>query len=181
MAQLCCSNCGGLFNGGNCPSCSILGSGNEFLHDPNPLPYDNTPDFSYQPPQHHVDTYSCELCRNNSHYGYDCPRRLLLVNEREPCYNQNFSDNHYPQNSMSFSQLGYENYGGPYESFQCQPMNQNYFEPNYSGFDQSQQYSIDHEEDLNQQQMNNAIEDKMQESHNELLNMVKLFFEHILR
>nr|GEX21403.1 hypothetical protein [Tanacetum cinerariifolium] len=41
-------------------------------------------------------------------------------------------------------------------------------------------YSIDHQEDLNQQQINNAIEDKMKESHNELLNMVKLFFEHIL-
>nr|GFC87678.1 hypothetical protein [Tanacetum cinerariifolium] len=34
---------------------------------------------------------------------------------------------------------------------------------------------------LNQQQINNAIDDKMKESHNELLNMVKLFFEHILR
>nr|GEV33126.1 hypothetical protein [Tanacetum cinerariifolium] len=22
---------------------------------------------------HHVETYSCELCGNNSHYGYDCP------------------------------------------------------------------------------------------------------------
>nr|GEX71732.1 hypothetical protein [Tanacetum cinerariifolium] len=43
------------------------------------------------------------------------------------------------------------------------------------------QYSINHQEDLNQQQMNNAIEDKMKESHNELLNMVKLFCEHILR
>nr|GEY16097.1 hypothetical protein [Tanacetum cinerariifolium] len=68
-----CSNCGGLFNGGNCPSCSIVGSGNEFFHGPNPLPYDNTSDFSYQPPQHHVDTYSCELCANDSHYGYDSP------------------------------------------------------------------------------------------------------------
>nr|GEU68785.1 integrase, catalytic region, zinc finger, CCHC-type, peptidase aspartic, catalytic [Tanacetum cinerariifolium] len=60
-------------------------------------------------------------------------------------------------------------------------MNQNYFEPNYSGFDQPQQYSIDHQEDLNQQQMNNVIKDKMKESHNELLNMVTLFCEHILR
>nr|GEX52446.1 hypothetical protein [Tanacetum cinerariifolium] len=58
MAQMRCSKCGGLFNGGNCPSCSIVGYGNEFVHDPNPLPYDNTPDFSYQPLQHHVDTYS---------------------------------------------------------------------------------------------------------------------------
>nr|GEZ20995.1 hypothetical protein [Tanacetum cinerariifolium] len=65
--------CGGTFNGRNYPSCSIVGSGNEFVHDPNPLPYDNTPDFSYQPPQHHVDTYLCEFCGNDSHYGCDCP------------------------------------------------------------------------------------------------------------
>nr|GEY15904.1 hypothetical protein [Tanacetum cinerariifolium] len=60
----------------------------------------------------------------------------------------------------------------------------NYFEPNYSGFDQPQQYSIDHQEDLNQQQMNNVrntFEDKIKESHNEVLNMLKLFYENILR
>ncbi|GJZ91410.1 hypothetical protein Tco_0663337 [Tanacetum coccineum] len=44
MAQLSCSHCGGLFNGGNCPSCSIVGARNEFVHDPNPFPYNNTPD-----------------------------------------------------------------------------------------------------------------------------------------
>nr|GEY94955.1 hypothetical protein [Tanacetum cinerariifolium] len=55
MAQLRCSNCGGLFNGGNCLSCSIVGYENEFVHVPNPLPYDNTLEFSYQPPQHHGD------------------------------------------------------------------------------------------------------------------------------
>nr|GEY37553.1 hypothetical protein [Tanacetum cinerariifolium] len=78
MAQLSCSNCGGLFNGGNCPSCSIVGAESKFIHNPNPFSYDNTPNFSYQPPQHHVETYSCELCGNNSHYGYDCPPRFPL-------------------------------------------------------------------------------------------------------
>ncbi|GJX23923.1 hypothetical protein Tco_0228368 [Tanacetum coccineum] len=78
MAQQSCSYCGGPFNGGNCPSCSIVGAGNEFVHDPNPFPYDNTPDFYDQPPQHHVETYSCELCGNDSHYGYDCPPRFPL-------------------------------------------------------------------------------------------------------
>ncbi|GKA38563.1 hypothetical protein Tco_0731114 [Tanacetum coccineum] len=78
MAQQSCSYCGGPFNGGNCLSCNIVGAGNEFVHDPNPFPYDNTPDFYDQPPQHHVETYSCELCGNDSHYGYDCPPRFLL-------------------------------------------------------------------------------------------------------
>nr|GEX10474.1 hypothetical protein [Tanacetum cinerariifolium] len=104
MAQLSCSNCGGLFNGGNCPSYSIVVAENELVHDPNQFPYDNTPDFSYQPPQHHVETYSCELCGNDSQYGYDCPPQFLLVYEQEPSYNQNFGDNYYSQNSPSFPQ-----------------------------------------------------------------------------
>nr|GEU37462.1 hypothetical protein [Tanacetum cinerariifolium] len=77
MAQLRCSNCG-LFNGGICLSCSIVGFKNEFINDPKN--YDNTPDFSYQPPQHHVDTYSCGLCGNDSHYGYDFPPRNEKLN-----------------------------------------------------------------------------------------------------
>ncbi|GJV92554.1 retrovirus-related pol polyprotein from transposon TNT 1-94, partial [Tanacetum coccineum] len=84
MAQQSCSYCGGPFNSKNCPSCSIVGVGNELLHDPNPFSYDNTPDFYDQPPQHHVETYSCELCGNDSHYGYDFPPRFPLVYEQEP-------------------------------------------------------------------------------------------------
>nr|GEU69064.1 hypothetical protein [Tanacetum cinerariifolium] len=134
MAQQSCSYCGGPFNGGNYLSCSIIGARNEFVHDPNSFPYDNTPEFYDQPPQHHVETYSCELCGNDSHYGYDFPPWFSLVYEQEPSYNQNFSDNYYPQNPSTFPKqyLCCENYGGPHESFQCQPMNQNYFEPNPS-------------------------------------------------
>nr|GEZ40767.1 hypothetical protein [Tanacetum cinerariifolium] len=79
MAQQSCSYCGGPFNGGNYPSCNIVGAGNEFVHDPNPFPYDNTPDFYDQPPPHHIETYSCELCGNDSHYGYDCPPSFSLL------------------------------------------------------------------------------------------------------
>ncbi|GJV94932.1 hypothetical protein Tco_1546509 [Tanacetum coccineum] len=122
MAQQSCSYCGGPFNDGNYPSCSIVGAENEFVHDPNPFLYDNTPDFYDQSPQHHVETYSCELCGNDSHYGYDCPPRFPLVYEQ-----------------------------GPHENFQCQPRNQNYFKsnpcynPNSYGFDQPTQTSIDHQ------------------------------------
>ncbi|GJX36730.1 hypothetical protein Tco_0248287, partial [Tanacetum coccineum] len=140
-----CSWCGGPFNGGNCPGCSSVGSGNEFVYDPNPYSYNETPDFSYPPPQPQYETYSCELCGNDSHYGYDCPPRVPLVYEQEPCYNQNFSDNYYPQNSPSF--LCCDNYGGPHESFQCQPMNQNFYNSNSFGFDQSQppQFPVIHQ------------------------------------
>ncbi|GKB85472.1 hypothetical protein Tco_0957744 [Tanacetum coccineum] len=111
-----CSWCGGPFNGGNCRCCTNVSFGDDFVRNPDPISYNETPDFSYPPPQ--PQTYSCELCGNDSHYGYDCPPR-------------------------------------------CQPRNQNFYEPNLyynsnsSGFDQSPQYSIDHQpqsihEDLNQ-------------------------------
>nr|GEU70044.1 hypothetical protein [Tanacetum cinerariifolium] len=70
MAQQSCSYYGGPFNSGNCPSCSIVRAKNKFIHDTNPFPYDNTPDFYDQPPQHHVETYLCELCGNDSHLAF---------------------------------------------------------------------------------------------------------------
>ncbi|GKE17747.1 hypothetical protein Tco_1425324 [Tanacetum coccineum] len=64
-------------------------------------------------------------------------------------------------------------------------MNQNYFKPNpsYSGFDQPPQYSINHQEDLNQQGMNDVNDkwDKLEESQNELLNMVRSFCEMVIQ
>ncbi|GJW53875.1 hypothetical protein Tco_0097960 [Tanacetum coccineum] len=60
-------------------------------------------------------------------------------------------------------------------------MNQNHFEhnSNYSGFDQPLQYSINHQEDLNQQRISDVhvIWDKLEESHNKILNMVRSFCE----
>ncbi|GKC63449.1 hypothetical protein Tco_1096047 [Tanacetum coccineum] len=140
-----CSWCGGPFNGGNCPGYSSVGSGNEFVYNPNPYSYNETPNFFNQPPQPQYETYSCELCGNDSHYGFDCPPRVPLVYEQEPCYNQNFSDNYYPQNSPSF--LCCDNCGGPHESFQCQPMNQNFYNSNSFSFDQSQpaQFPVIHQ------------------------------------
>ncbi|GKE47491.1 hypothetical protein Tco_1478749, partial [Tanacetum coccineum] len=131
--------------------CSVccFGDGDSFTYDLNPNSFNDLLNFSNYPPQPKYETYSCELCGNDSHHGYDCPPRFPLVYEQEPSYNQNFSDNYYPQNSPSFPQqyLNCENCRGPHESFQCQPMNQNYFEPNSSGFDQFQppQYSVVHQ------------------------------------
>ncbi|GJW11229.1 hypothetical protein Tco_1577056 [Tanacetum coccineum] len=129
------------------PSCYSL------PHVSKPNFVDNSPNFSYPPPQPQFETYSCELCGNDSHYGYDCPSRVPLVYEPEPCYNQNFSDNYYPQNSPSFSQqyLCCAYCGGPHYDYQCQPINETYYEPNpsydSSGFDQPQppQDFVDHQ------------------------------------
>ncbi|GJT67408.1 hypothetical protein Tco_1018888 [Tanacetum coccineum] len=145
-----CEWCGNNLRNGFCSICDS-GAENSFVYDPNSNSFNDPPNFFNHPPQ--PQTYSCELCGNDSHYGYDCPPRVPLVYEQEPCYNQNFGDNYYPQNSPSFPQqyLCCENCGGPHENFQCQPRNQNYFEsnpcynPNSYGFDQPTQTSIDHQ------------------------------------
>ncbi|GJV62171.1 reverse transcriptase domain-containing protein [Tanacetum coccineum] len=61
-------------------------------------------------------------------------------------------------------------------------MNQNHFEhnSNYFGFDQSPQYSIDHQEDLNPQRISDVHVrwDKIEES---LLNMMQSFYEVVIQ
>ncbi|GKB59177.1 hypothetical protein Tco_0915363 [Tanacetum coccineum] len=127
-----CSWCGGPFNGGNCPGCSSVGSGNEFVYDPNPYSYNETPNFFNQPPQHQYETYSCELCGDSPHYGFDCQTRTPLVYEQDPCSNQNFSNDQSPYHSTSLPQQFYccEYCGGPHYSSDCQTRNQLVYEPN---------------------------------------------------
>ncbi|GKE02227.1 hypothetical protein Tco_1390210, partial [Tanacetum coccineum] len=146
------------------PSCYSL------PHVSKPNFVDNSPNFSYPPPQPQFETYLCELCGNNAHYGYDCSPQFPFVYEQEPCYNQNFNDNYFPQNFQSYSQqyLCCANCGGPHETFQCQPMNEDYCEqnscyyPNSSGFDHPQppQDSVDHQGIL---QVLNKMEEKLEE------------------
>ncbi|GKF17385.1 hypothetical protein Tco_0062303 [Tanacetum coccineum] len=175
-----CVRCGYYLEEGFCLFCNSK-AGNSFVNDTNPNSFNDPPNFS----DYQYETYSCELCGNDSHHGYDCPSRFPLVYEQETSYNQNFSDNYYPQNSPSFSQqyLCCENCGGPHESFQCQPMNQNYFNYNYSGFDQPSQYSINHQEDLNQLGISNVHDkwDKLEESQNKLLKMIQSFCKRFLQ
>nr|GEW01615.1 hypothetical protein [Tanacetum cinerariifolium] len=151
--------CEGPLRGGFCWFCDSRAE-TSFAYDPNPNSFDDSQNLFDYPPQTQCVTHLCELCGNDSHYGYDCPPRFPLVYEQEPSYNQNYNDNYYPHNSLSF--LCCDNCGGPHESFQCQTMNQNYFEPNFCydsnsfGFDQPSQYTIDHQEDLNLQSMNDV-------------------------
>nr|GEX98959.1 hypothetical protein [Tanacetum cinerariifolium] len=109
--------------------CLLCNSRNSCAYDPNPNSFDSPPD-SYQPPHPTYETYSCESCGNDSHFGYDCPPQFPLNYEPKPGYIRNY--NSYPHDSSSFSQqyLCCENCGGPHENFQCQPMNQNFYEPN---------------------------------------------------
>nr|GEV78249.1 uncharacterized mitochondrial protein AtMg00810-like [Tanacetum cinerariifolium] len=140
--------CEGPLRGGFCWFCASRVE-TSFVNDPNPNSFDESQNFPDYSPQPQNETYLCELYRNNSHYGYDCPPQFPLVYEQEPCYNQNFNENYYPHNLPSF--LCRDNCGGPHKSFQCQSMNKNYFEPNpcYDsksfGFDQPPQYSNVHQ------------------------------------
>ncbi|GKE59176.1 hypothetical protein Tco_1498361 [Tanacetum coccineum] len=170
-----CEWCGNNLRDGFCTLCNSR-TGNSFIYDSNPNSFDNPPNFYYQTPQPQYESYSCELCGNDSRHGYDCPPRFPLSYEHEPSYNQNFGDNFYPQNSPSFppQYLCCENCGGPHESFQCQPMNQNYFEPYYSGFDQPSQYSINHQPPCIQENFN-------QQKMYELLQMMQSFCENLLQ
>ncbi|GJS26568.1 hypothetical protein Tco_0487188 [Tanacetum coccineum] len=141
-----CEWCGNNLRNGFC-SFFVSRAGNSLVYDPNPNSFNDPPNVFTHPPQPQYETYSCELCGNDSHYGFDCPPRSPLVYEQEPCYNQNFGDNYYPQNLPSFPQQC----GGPHANFQCQPRNQNFYElnlcynSNSSSFDQPTQTSIDHQ------------------------------------
>nr|GEU50485.1 hypothetical protein [Tanacetum cinerariifolium] len=103
--------------------------------------------YTYHPPHPIYETYSGDSCGNDSHFGYDCPPRFPLNYEPEPGYIQNY--NSCPHDSPSFPQqyLYCDNYGGPHETFQCQPMNQNFYNSNSSAFDQSQppQFPVIHQ------------------------------------
>ncbi|GJY10138.1 hypothetical protein Tco_0378323 [Tanacetum coccineum] len=144
------------------PTCNYEAE-NSFAYDPNPNSFDNSPNFSYPPPQPQFETYLCELCGNNAHYGYDCPPQFPFVYEQEPCYNQNFDDNCFPQNSPSFSQqyLCCAYCGGPHFDYQCQPINETCY-PSYDYSDHSQppQDSVDHQGIL---QILNKMEEKIEE------------------
>nr|GFB54689.1 hypothetical protein [Tanacetum cinerariifolium] len=69
-----CSWCGGPYNGGNCRRCTNVSFKDEFVHNPDPISNDETPDFSY--PLSQPQTYSCELCGNDHHCGSDCQPRF---------------------------------------------------------------------------------------------------------
>ncbi|GJX33124.1 hypothetical protein Tco_0242979 [Tanacetum coccineum] len=120
------------------------------------LPYVSKPNFvddspnvsnpSPQPPM-----YSCEFCGNDARYGHYCTPQVPFIYP-EPCYNQDFN---FPQNFHDFQQqyLCCENCEGPHETYQCQPMNEDYYheqnscyDPNSFGFDQFQppQYTVNH-------------------------------------
>ncbi|GJT60039.1 hypothetical protein Tco_1003572 [Tanacetum coccineum] len=79
-----------------------------------------------------------QIDHNCAHFGYNCPPKDPIISEPEPCYNQN--SDCFPHDSQILPQQYFccESCGGSHETYQCQPMNQEYFYSHYSGFDQFQ-------------------------------------------
>ncbi|GJV76365.1 hypothetical protein Tco_1507949 [Tanacetum coccineum] len=146
-----CQKCGCNEYDGVCFYCKV---GNETpINVSTPYSSNDSPSVASHPPQSQYVPYSCELCGNDSHYGYDCPPQVPFVYNQDPCFNQHFD--YFPQTSPSFPQqyLCCENCGGPHETFQCQPINEDYYheqnscyDSNSFGFDQVQptQYTVNH-------------------------------------
>ncbi|GKD43612.1 hypothetical protein Tco_1268257, partial [Tanacetum coccineum] len=143
-----CQQCGCNEYDGVCFYCKV-GNGTP-INVSTPYSSNDSPSVANHPPQPQYVPYSRELCGNDSHYGYDCHP---LVYNQDLCFNQNFD--YFPQTSPSFPQqyLCCENCGGPHETFQCQPMNEDYYheqnscyDSNSFGFDQVQppQYTVNH-------------------------------------
>ncbi|GJX62293.1 hypothetical protein Tco_0295193 [Tanacetum coccineum] len=146
-----CQKCGCNEYDGVCFYCKV-GNGTP-INVSTPYSSNDSPSVANHPPQSQYVPYSCELCGNDSHYGYDCPPQVPFVYNQDPCFNQHFD--YFPQTSPSFPQqyLCCENCGGPHETFQCQPMNEDYYheqnscyDSNSFGFDQVQppQYTVNH-------------------------------------
>nr|GFB65030.1 hypothetical protein [Tanacetum cinerariifolium] len=70
-----CCGCEGPIWGGFCSFCASRAE-YPFAYDPNPNSFDDSQNLSDYPPQPQYETYPCELCGNDSHFGYDCPPRI---------------------------------------------------------------------------------------------------------
>ncbi|GJW76770.1 hypothetical protein Tco_0138452 [Tanacetum coccineum] len=142
-----CQKCGCNEYDGVCFYCKIRSETPNVL---TPYSSNNTPDYSNPSPQ--PPTHSYENFGNNVHYGYDCSPQVPFI-QSELCYNQDFNFSQNPQ-SLQQQFLCCNYCGGPHETFQCQPMNEDYYheqnpcyDSNSFGFDQFQppQYTVYHQ------------------------------------
>nr|GEV42740.1 hypothetical protein [Tanacetum cinerariifolium] len=56
--------------------------------------------------------YTCELCGKGTHYGYNCPPKVPVVSNPEPCHNQNIDK--LPQTVPSFDPTCYSEDGNSF-------------------------------------------------------------------
>ncbi|GKB10727.1 hypothetical protein Tco_0844650 [Tanacetum coccineum] len=157
-----CQQCGCNEYDGVCFYCTV-GNGTP-INFSTTYSSNDSPSFANHPPQPQYVPYSCELCGNDARRGYDCPPQVPFVYNQDPCSNQNFD--YFPQTSPSFPQQYpcCENCGGPHATFQCQPMNQDFYNSNPSGFDQFQplQFPVNYPPQETNKEILQAQEDLME-------------------
>ncbi|GKC61398.1 hypothetical protein Tco_1088996 [Tanacetum coccineum] len=133
----CCHECGDSLDGIFCRQCTYSPS----VANPSPQ----------NPNTYHT---LCELCGYEFYITVRLSPSGPIVYNREPMLSYQHFD-YFPQTSPSFPQqyLCCENCGGPHETYQCQPMNEDYYheqnscyDSNSFGFDQVQppQYTVNH-------------------------------------
>ncbi|GJS39886.1 hypothetical protein Tco_0564929 [Tanacetum coccineum] len=156
-----CCGCEGPLRGGFCSFCASR-DGNSFDYNPNPNSFNESQNFSDYPPQPRYETNICELCGNDAHFGYDCSLQVSFDYNQNPCFDQNF-DNNFPLTSPQ-QYLYFENCGGPHATFQCQLMNQDFYNSNPSGFDQFQppQFPVNYPPQETNKEILQAREDLME-------------------
>ena len=78
--------CGGPYNGGNCPSCGMVESGNGSVYNQDPYSYHDTTDLFHQLPHYETQQfYCCEYC-GGPHFSSDCQ-----IGDPFPCNNYDYS------------------------------------------------------------------------------------------
>ncbi|GJT43093.1 hypothetical protein Tco_0951808 [Tanacetum coccineum] len=174
-----CQKCGCNEYDGVCFYCKV-GNGTP-INVSTPYSSNDSQNFSNHPT--HYEPILCDFCGNDARYGHYCTPQ---VPNPEPCYYQDYDE--FPQTSPSFQQQYpcCEDCGGPHMSFQCQPMNQNYYEPNpcYDsnsfGYDQFQppQYTVNHPIFNVRNELLNS-QNELFNSRNELLNSQNKLMEQM--
>ncbi|GJX66463.1 hypothetical protein Tco_0300806 [Tanacetum coccineum] len=174
-----CQQCGCNEYDGVCFYCKV-GNGTP-INVSTPHSSNDSLNFSNHPT--HYEPILCDFCGNDARYGHYCTPQ---VPNPEPCYYQDYDE--FPQTSPSFQQQYpcCEDCGGPHMSFQCQPMNQNYYEPNpcYDsnsfGYDQFQppQYTVNHPIFNVRNELLNS-QNELFNSRNELLNSQNKLMEQM--
>ncbi|GJZ79043.1 hypothetical protein Tco_0643880 [Tanacetum coccineum] len=118
-----CQKCGCNEYNGVCFYCKV-GNGTP-INFSTSYSFNDSPNFSNHPT--HYELILCNFCGNDARYGRYCTPQVPNL---EPCYYQDYDE--FPQTLLSFPQQYpcCEDYRGPHMSFQCQPMNPNYYKPN---------------------------------------------------
>nr|GFC06240.1 hypothetical protein [Tanacetum cinerariifolium] len=174
-----CKRCGsGLSKG----LCLICGNNQNSLND-SPNIFANS---SHNPP--HIDERCFECCdTSNAQYGHNCTPQVPLIYPK-PGYSQDLNSS---QNFHDFQQqyICCDQCGGPHETFQCQPTNEDYYDEQNScynsnsfGSDQCQppQYTVNHpifnahNDFLNSQNELSIAQNKIMEQMTQLTSMCEL-------